>query len=151
MRMKGKKPIFNYGDTYSLDVVLSPIICAGIARFREVILEQHEKGFGGVPGELVKELGIDSDDEKAFESAFDHWISILDQMIYAFGENEPSITDYDFSFDMKPVGEEDELRYTIDVVNQEEHDRYEAELADHNKKVQEGLDLFAQYYHSLWW
>jgi hypothetical protein len=36
MRMKGKKPIFSYKDTWSLDMVLSPIIAEGLKKFLEV-------------------------------------------------------------------------------------------------------------------
>ncbi len=90
MRMKGKKPIFNYKDCWSLDNVLSDIIYAGLVKFKEELVDHPFKGH---PIDFCDEAGDSTD------TSFQEWIDTIDKMIYAFDlSQEPDIGDYNFSF-----------------------------------------------------
>ncbi len=156
MHMKGKKPIFNYKDTFSLDNTLSPIICEGLKKFKEVLSERDSEGkCYGTPWSCYEAVGAKPDywDEEQDNEAVELWFSILDKMIYAFEDASPEIDDYDFRIDMNKTEDysEDNRRYTMEVVNQEEYDRYKNDLMLHEEKVREGLELFSKYYKDLWW
>ena len=58
----------------------------------------------------------------------DQWDEILDKMIY--------------SFDYYASGQRFEIDFSTYSMD---------ELKAHRNKIQEGLDLFAKYYRSLWW
>ena len=50
MRIHKGKPVFSYKDTYSLDSVLSPVILAGLVKFRDTLKERDVNGkVYGVP------------------------------------------------------------------------------------------------------
>ena len=70
------------------------------------------------------------------------WEDTLTSMLYAFEGNAPDMGPYDFGFNF------DEGRITRS--NEEEYERYMTDVLAHEAKVQEGLDLFAKHYHSLW-
>lgn len=92
MRLKGKKPIFNYKDCWSMDMTLSPIIHAGLVKFKEELVKHP---FAGYPSDFHK-----GDDEKDSEASYQEWLDTLSKMIYAFDEkNEPDITTYNFTFE----------------------------------------------------
>lgn len=124
MRLRGKKPIFDIRDTYSLNSVLSPIIAAGLKRFREVSEMPDFSDRFGTPIEIYCEFGE--------EQAAKEWKNIIDKMIYAFDVDEPVAPNSIFSCD-------------------DSFENYKSLCDDHHKKVQEGLELFAKYYLSLWW
>lgn len=137
MRMKGKKPIFSYKDTWSLDQVLGPLIAEGVKKFRGVI---KDRDYGGYPATL---------------NGPEEWDDILGKIIFAFENKEPDISNYNFSFDFIPCDDEPDKElgkaYTLRCTNDEERDRYDKDMKDHYEKVQEGLDLFSKMYHNLWW
>lgn len=83
MRFRGKKPIFNYDDTWSLDMTLAPIIFEGLKKYKEVITS--EDNCAGFPGRLYGSCDFgytveDGDEELAQQT----WYRILDEMISAF-------------------------------------------------------------------
>lgn len=169
MRMKGKKVIFDRMDTLNLETTLSPVIAAGLKKFKEVILEDNVAGYPmSVLGEdslishhsapaLIPDeeegVKIDPDYDKMDDEGFVLWIEILDKMIYAFDAGEPELPTEKY-LDMIISDEPDEsgnFPVEFKILNQEIYDS--VNLADkvHADKVQEGLDLFAKHYKGLWW
>jgi len=148
--MRGKKAIFNYKDTWSLDSVLSPIIASGLKRFKEVITDKRNEDHAGYPGSLHEIAEEDATDYEMFAL----WIATLDAMIYAFDAKEP---DYPSGMIEHKEGETtviDGHTYTerlLIVVDEVGLARFRQEEAEHWDKVKEGHALFAKFYTSLWW
>ena len=138
MYLKKGKVEFGYKDTYNLDTVLSEVILSGLVKFHNVLKEKDKAGKAyGVP--YFEEIGED------VEKASEKWFDILSKMIYAFDEkNEPDITKYNICFNLDI--ENKRLKY-----NQENYDKYLQDLQLYQEKKQEGLNLFAKHYESLWW
>ena len=151
IKRKGKWQ-FGYRDTYSLDHTLSPIIYAGLSKFHEVLEKRNkEGGCLGVPIDYCANPDVDVTDQEV-----QNWLDDIKKMMYAFENKEPDMRNYNFSLDVVPVPggiakEGCSVPYTIECDNQEEKARYYADLDVHEKKVQEGLNLFANKYKSLWW
>lgn len=143
---------FGYRDTYSLDCTLSPIIYAGLSKFHEVLEKRNkEGGCLGVPSEYCANPDVDVTDQEV-----QNWLDDIKKMMYAFENKEPDMKDYSFSLEMVPVPggvakEGMSIPYTIECDNEEEKARYYADLGAHEKRVQEGLDLFGSKFKSLWW
>ena len=151
MRMKGKKPIFNRKDTWSLNDVLSPIIAEGLKKFLEV--KRSEKGeWFGVPGGAIEEyqkrneLPIDGwhADNETLKEADKVWEEILEKMIYAFENKEPNPDDYGYNIEFK----DGKMVITGNVL---ERKRYAKDVTIHENKVKEGHELFGKFYNNLWW
>ncbi len=169
MRLKGKKAIFNREDTLSLDSALGPIIEEGLKKFKDVIIGVNVAGYPQqvvddypnplkthlVPGLIEDEehgVKLNPDYDKMDDEYFIRWVDIIDKMIYAFEDNEPPIPDN--YLDMRISDKADEngnFPCEFEILDQEKYDKHKAEDEEHNTKVQEGLDLFAKYYKSLWW
>ena len=142
----------SYKDTFSLDHTLSPIIYAGLSRFHDVLEQKHREGKClGVPSEYCANPGVDVTD-----SDVQDWLDDIKKMMYAFENKEPDMRDYDFKLSMIPVPggvakEGMSVPYTIECDNLEEKARYYADCDEHERLVQEGLNLFGLRYGSLWW
>lgn len=156
MRMKGKKSIFTYKDTYSLDSTLAPIILEGLKKFKGVIMERNENDrVFGVPIKCHHGESEQHHTEEERKEALAQWLSILDTMIYAFDrKNEPSMDDYNFTLNMVVLGrnEEDETSdVDIKCDNEEEYQRFRRDEEEHHERVKEGHRLFGEFFDSLWW
>ena len=130
-------------DVWDLDCTLSPIILAGIVKFKETIIKSK---YSGVPSLFVK--GEDVTDEEVKE-----WHNTIDKMIYAFDkDNMPYIQDYNFKINLEH-GEKanGSTQIFLNCDNEEEKQRYYKDLEDHQKKCEEGRMLFAKYYENLWY
>lgn len=142
----------SYKDTYSLDHTLSPIIYAGLKRFHDVLEQKNrEGGCLGVPSEYCANPDVDVTDQEV-----QNWLDDIKKMMYAFENKEPDIGLYDFNLEMVPVPggvakEGMSIPYTIECDNLEEKARYYADCEEHERLVQEGLNLFSLRYSSLWW
>lgn len=142
----------SYRDTFSLDSTLSPIIYAGLQKFHDVLEQKNrEGGFLGVPSEYCAKPEEDVTDEE-----LQYWLDDIKKMMYAFENKEPDISLYDFNLEFVPVPggvakEGMSVPYTIECDNLEEKARYYADCDEHERLVQEGLDLFSQKFKSLWW
>lgn len=75
----------SYKDTWSLDSTLSPIIYAGLVKFKEVIT--NKDWAKGVPAQYVT-WGIEDPEDGEFEAAFNKFLADIDKMIYAFKEDK---------------------------------------------------------------
>ena len=90
------------------------------------------------------------------DSDVQNWLDDIKKMMYAFENKEPDMRAYDFKLEMVPVPggvakEGCSVPYTIECDNLEEKARYYADCDEHERLVQEGLDLLALRWKSLWW
>lgn len=130
-------------DVWDLDCTLSPIILAGIVKFKETIIKSK---YSGVPSLFVK--GEDVTDEEVKE-----WHNTIDKMIYAFDkDNMPYIQDYNFKINLEH-GEKanGSTQIFLNCDNEEEKQRYYKDLEDYQERCKEGRMLFAKYYENLWY
>jgi len=145
MRMKGKKPIFGYRDTFDLNSTLTPIIHAGLVKFREVITSSDHEFARGVPGMVlsVHFPEYDSNGELP-DGSFEKWIEIIDKMIFAFDESRvPDISEYNLLYEC--------FDDDIDEGNEDRHKKYDSDMREWRIKVLEGRQLFTEYLDCLWW
>lgn len=146
MRMRGKKPIFNRKDCWDLRSTLAPVIAEGLKKFHSemVRLREEDHPYRGAPTLVdcdISQLGAEEHDKK-FEESYDEWLDTIAKMIYAFEdeENSPCPTDFEVEFDG-----------AFKVNDEEKYNQFREAEKEHNAKVEEGLELFAKYYRSLWW
>lgn len=171
MRLKGKKPIFNVKDTWSLDSTLNPIIAEGLKKFKEVIMGENVAGYPqqvidespnplaihAVPGFIKDDehgAKLNPDYDKMDDEHFNQWIKIIDKMIYTFeaDKNAPKIPDNYLEMHISNEADKDgNFPCEFEVTDQVKYDNHKAADAEHHRKVQEGLVLFSKYYKSLWW
>ena len=155
MRYTKGKWTASYRDTWSLEHTLSPIIHAGLKKFHDVLEQKNrEGGCIGVPAAYCSHPDIDATGQDV-----QNWLDDIKKMMYAFENKEPDMSLYNFKLTMVPV--ECEVAksyegkfgksYTIECDNLEEKARYYADCDEHERLVQEGLDLFSKMYSSLWW
>lgn len=142
----------SYRDTWSLDHTLSPIIYAGLKSFHDVLEQKNREGKClGVPSEYCANPDVDVTDQEV-----QNWLDDIKKMMYAFENKEPDMSLYDFKLTMTPVPggvakEGMSVPYTIECDNLEEKARYYTDCDEHERLVQEGLNLFSKMYGSLWW
>jgi len=150
----------SYRDTWSLDMALSPIILAGLKKFKEVMDDPEKNDWFGVPVGLAgsHSLGsLEDDDDSEHDKAFEEWQGIIDKMIYAFDpENDPDRKEYDYKFiPGEHDGEKEEgstcRRWHKVPTNQVEWDRYLTDSREYEKRKQEGRELLGRYFSDLWW
>ncbi len=142
----------SYKDTFSLDTTLSPIIYAGLSKFHDVLEQKNREGKClGVPSEYMK-----NESKWVTDSDVQDWLDDIKKMMYAFENKEPDISLYDFNLEFVPVPggvarEGCSVPYTIECDNLEEKARYHADCDEHERLVQEGLELTFRKWQSLWW
>lgn len=150
--MKGKKPIFGREDCWSMYDTLKPFLVEGVKVFRNEIsrLYNEKHPMAGVPSWVLP-------DELVFEIREKEWLNILDKIIYAF-EGDDHAPHYKGGWvENKDHGEEvecgDEVCYKWSQSPDDECAwlGYKEEVELHNKRVEEGLELFAKAYPSMWW
>jgi hypothetical protein len=153
-------------DTWSLDHTLSLIILPALIQLK------HTKH--GVPSEFVDDRTEDyheqtvfdfmkEDKDEVFQKGCDKWEETIDKMIWSF--QQIAIEDYDNKYhhgDMKIGWKETEKKYPNPLTGQMEsmyemvdenpgehwYD-YEGHML-HEKRIQEGLELFGKYFRNLW-
>lgn len=144
MRKSKGKWVASRKDVWDLDYTLSPIILAGLVKFKETITKSQ---FSGVPSSFVK--GQDVTDEEVKE-----WHNTIDSMIYAFDkDNIPDIRDFNFKIEMDrgETKANGSTKIFLKCDNEEEKRRYYEALEEHHKNCEEGRTLFAKYYENLWY
>lgn len=148
-------------DTWGMDSTLAHIILPMLMHLKET---KH-----GIPadfshsGSYLEQYCFDfySDvDDDAFNIGIKQWEDILDKMIWSF--YQIGFKDYDSEYMygnpkyvFKEIKYKDENGKEIDAfesvdLNKENTWFDQAGLMMHNARIQEGLDLFAKYYRSLW-
>jgi len=153
-------------DTWSLDHSLAYIILPALIQLKET---KH-----GIPGEFADVGGEDWTDQQpldfykesyaeAFEEGCKRWDEVLDKMIWSF--QQLALEDYDQLYHHgkveldwektdktfpNPVTGVDEATYRMVDKNPDEHWYDSVGHKLHEERIQEGIDLFAKYYRSLW-
>ena len=148
MRMKGKKPIFNYKDTWSLDMVLSPIIAEGLKKFLEV-KRSDKSDYFGIPGGVIEEYrkrnNLPEDGwhhtNEDLAKADVLWEEILEEMIYAFEDKEPNPDDFGYNITLKDG----------QLVSTGDKEGFNKAMQEHEARVANGHELFGKFYKNLWW
>src|SRR5690554_3141530 len=147
-----KTPNFKYKDVISLDETLSPIILAGLRKFKEEIIESK---YGSFPSGMFDLVGVEKGKEPTLEqdeAAWEMWLGTLDKIIYAFDPaEEPDMEEYGFEFEWQSSqAENGNSLVSIDVTDKSEYARYMADQEDWMEKCREGRMLLAEFYDSLW-
>ena len=124
-------------DTWSMDSTLACIILPMLIQLKAT---KH-----GSPGNL-EEFGQTSNssqycfdfyeegDADAWQKGADHWDVIMDKMIYSFSE----------------INKDDEPTFWLDKGEFPGFEYDKVKALEYYDKVQEGLDLFGEYYQNLW-
>lgn len=152
-------------DVWNLDSTLAQIILPALLHLKSV---KH-----GVPNEFANVGGEDFDYQKSFDFYMDshdwafseglkEWDNVLDKMIWAFeqivintvdkkyahGKPNYKFKKSDYKF-LNPIT--NQVEDTFNIVNENEDYWFDHEGQQlHMNRIQEGLDLFAKYYRSLW-
>lgn len=153
-------------DTYSLDHTLALIILPALLQLKATKM--------GVPSEFADAGGADYDSQDSFDfykdshnDAFDirckQWEEVLDKIIWSFQQiamddyeklyhhGEPDYdwvkTDEQYT---NPLNGQPEDTFTMVDKNPGEHWYNAAGHMEHEKRIQEGLELFGKYYRHLW-
>lgn len=153
-------------DTYSLDHTLAHIILPLLLQLKATKM--------GVPAEFAVVGGADYDSQDSFDfykethsEAFDEkckeWELILDKMIWSFeqivmddyeklyhhGNPEYDWVKTDDQY-MNPINGKTEDTFQMIDKNPGEHWYDSVGHLEHEKRIQEGLELFGKYYRHLW-
>jgi len=153
-------------DTYSLDHTLAHIILPALLQLKATKM--------GIPAEFGDAGGNDYDSQDSFDFykedrdwAFDEkckeWELVLDKMIWSFQQillDEYEKTyhhgkpEYDWVKNdekiVNPLNGQPEETFTMVDKNPGEHWYDHAGHAEHENRIQEGLELFGKYYRHLW-
>lgn len=149
MRMRGKKPIFGYRDTWNLNDVLIPIIVEGIRKFRAV---EHE--YKGVPQTIMNDVygSAFSHTNEQVEYAAEVWNKKLDFIVEALTAPEP---DYTKGFTPGPNhGERTEEGYVTwerFPTDPDAWEQYKRECEVHARNKRLALEYVGKYMLDLWW
>jgi len=156
--------IHNY-DTWSLDHTLAYIILPALLQLKDTK--------NGIPGQFAEIGGEDyveqqsfdfyKSDQELFDQRVKEWDIVLDKMIWSFNELvKESYDDKYFHGNGKyewiktdkqfpnPVTGKMEDTFTMVDTNPDEHWIDANGILEHEKRIQEGIDLFAKYYRNLW-
>lgn len=127
MYIKKGKPYFGKKDTWCMYSVLSPIIAAGLTKFKEEWSTHCMAGLNGTFTDWCINTGMVSYLNDDYDYSDADWVKMeqvylymLDEMIYAFSSEEPSYWD-----------------------GVEEFEAY-------HKRCDQGRMWFAEYFNSLW-
>jgi len=153
-------------DTYSMDHTLALIILPMLLQLKAT---KH-----GVPHEFAEVGGEDYNSQECFDfyredyaEMFNkkilEWDTVLDKMIWSF--QQLAVEDYESKYQhgkvefkweksgtkmLNPVTGKMETTFQMIDKNPDEHWFDHEGLELHNKRIQEGIDLFAKYYRNLW-
>jgi hypothetical protein len=153
-------------DTWNMDGTLAMIIYPMLAQLRET---KH-----GIPGNFAEVGGASYDPQQSFDFYNDEnnelfnqrckeWDMVLDKMIWSFqqiaeGNYDDKYHHGDVDYEWEetdklypnPVTGKMEKTYQMIDKNPDEHWYDYVGVQEHNRRIQEGIDLFAKYYRDLW-
>lgn len=133
MRMRGKKPIVSYRDTWDLSTsVFIPVIVESLKKFRSV-----ENDFKGIPSTYLYRIYGDAWADSSNRSDTDdyaRWCETIDFIINSLEADEP---EYKGDLDM-----------VCDEVLWEEYKK-EMEVWERNRR--RAIELFGIYFFDFWW
>ena len=157
MRMKYGKVVFGYKDSWDSQTTLGVIIHDWLVNFKKVILEKKDHPFMGVPNKVMNELYPDTHQhtDEQLQKGFEHWLFLLDEMIFAFSNDEP---EYEGSFvrgkDHEDFDSEDSKglkTWNMEPDDLNEWNKFLKECDEYAAKVEAGRVLFGKYFSSMWW
>jgi hypothetical protein len=154
-------------DTWSLDHTIASIILPALIQLKNT---KH-----GVPSGFTDRIGgdfdnnlvfdfIKEDDTEVFNQLCDSWDDVLDKMIWSFlqlsieddydskyhhGKMETDWVESDYTY-TDPITGKIEKTYQMVDKNPEEHWYDQIGNQEHEKRIQEGLDLFGKHFRDLW-
>ncbi len=154
-------------DTWSLDHTIASIILPALIQLK------HTKH--GVPSGFTDRVGgdfddhlvfdfIKEDDTEVFNQLCDKWDEVLDKMIWSFlqlsieddydsqyhhGKMKTDWVESDYTY-TDPITGKIEKTYQMVDKNPEEHWYDQIGNQEHEKRIQEGLDLFGKHFRDLW-
>jgi hypothetical protein len=154
-------------DTWSFDHTIASIIFPALIQLKNT---KH-----GVPGGFTDRVGgdfdnnlvfdfIKEDDAEVFNQLCDSWDDVLDKMIWSFlqlsieddydnkyhhGKMETDWVESDYTY-VDPITGKIEKTYQMVDKNPEEHWFDQIGSQEHEKRIQEGLDLFGKHFRDLW-
>jgi hypothetical protein len=154
-------------DTWGLDHTLATIILPALIQLRNT---KH-----GVPGELVERVGgdmdsngcfdfIKEDEDEVFNQLCHNWDETLNKMIWSFlqisieedyddlyhhGKMEMGWVESEHTYTDPVTGKTEKTFQMVDK-NPGEHWYDQIGNQEHDRRVQEGLDLFSKYFRNLW-
>ena len=153
-------------DTYSLDHTLALIILPALIQLKlnkqGVPASFADYGSNNISSQQVFDFYEEAHDW-AFEENAKKWDEVLDKMIWSF--QQLALEDYESQYHhgnakydwvktddqlKNPMtGKTEELLQMVDT-NPTEHWYDHNGHLEHEKRIQEGLDLFGKYYRNLW-
>lgn len=154
-------------DTWGLDHTLASIILPALIQLKNT---KH-----GIPSEFVDRVGgdmdsnfcfdfIKEDENEVFDQLCKNWDEVLDKMIWSFlqlsiesdydnkyhhGKMETDWVESDHTYTNPSTGKVEKTYRMVDK-NPNGHWYDHVGHMLHEKRIQEGLDLFAKHYRSLW-
>jgi hypothetical protein len=154
-------------DTWSFDHTIASIILPALIQLKNT---KH-----GVPGGFTDRVGgdfdnnlvfdfIKEDDTEVFDQLCNSWDEVLDKMIWSFlqlsieddydnkyhhGKIETDWVESDYTY-TDPITGKIEKTYQMVDKNPEEHWYDQIGIQEHEKRIQEGLDLFGKHFRDLW-
>lgn len=164
-RRKRSVTIENH-DSWSLDHTLSDIILPCLLQLKEKMT--GIPGIFGLPGGGQESLQYSFDFysetyDDAFNITCEQWEETIDKMIWSFQQlvYDNYFEKYDYGkWEMKfdeieethynPITKQQEKLYQLRPVDPDKYWMDHEGLAMHEERIQEGIDLFAKYYRSLW-
>lgn len=147
-------------DLWSLDTNLAHIIHKCLVKFRKY---QGHKG-QGYPSEFCSQVNVVVWDDSKENADVQRWLETIDKMIYAFEYCKrdthwglPDDQEREFSKEITKIHNKltkQGIKDHIERVNSPEYDdayqKYKPLREEHERKIEEGLTLFAKHFRSLW-
>lgn len=152
-------------DTWGLDQTLASIILPALIQLKQT---KH-----GIPSEFTNYVGgdmdsnycfdfIKEDENEVFDKLCQEWDEVFDKMIWSFLQLSLE-ENYDqkyhhgkMNMSFKPIEKMNPITGVVEKMFQLVDENPGAHWYDHvghmehEKRIQEGLDLFGKYYRSLW-
>lgn len=136
-------------DVWSADRTLALIVLPVLKKIRE---DKHGSP-GGMPAfqqtsnsssQYTFEFYAEGDDN-AWEEGHKQWIEILDKMIWSFEQIQP-----DYDWEAQYWRTSPEFDFEVTPVKYAQGDLDLVGMKSHSDKIQEGIELFGEYYQNLW-
>ena len=155
MRKHKGKWIVNVKDTYHTREIDSAVL-AYIQKLYDTIKDRKSVG---IPMMYVEKQAVIQGLEDKYSDSVDldaaHQLRLrdLEELIWVFTDNEPKIQDYDFEINFIG-GDPDErgiIPCTVEVINQEERNRYHEDENAYWERKLKGYELAGKLWNELQW
>lgn len=137
-------PWDSYAGYHTLALIIHPLL-----------VDFRKKSNKGIPGKFLDDMGYDFSENvknSVFNKRKKEWNAVIDKMIWSFRE---TANDYPGE---KKAFKKNGKKYKTKIRDDGYHEVVETGLdydrkvyEEYQKRLQEGIDLFAKYYGCLWW